>query len=474
MTQREFWPLAGLIALRGVATFVVVALGFFAISDDDFARVVIAQSFAENPKLDPSGSSWLPFPFWLNGGAMALFGRHLWVARGVAVASSLASVAALYGAARLLDFTRLQAWLAAAAFAVLPYAVWLGYATVPELLSASACLLAAATTSVSSTRARTLGAALLVVATLSRYESWAIALAVGAINALDAVRQKRPSLLLPAALCAAGPLSWMAHGMAHHDSATFFVSRVVDYKRMLGRGSDDLLSSLLHYPRLLVVGEPELMLTTMAALFAVGRVPRTLIRPLVIGLCLLVFLIYGDARDGAPTHHAERPLLMLWLVACLLLGWALPQVWRQPRRRLAVPLFAAVLGLLARSLWSRRDDFIDRRDEVAFGHMLRERLPDSARLLIDLGDYGYFAVIAGFETPSRAHGLAAIDPRQAVLGVDSPLARLRQLARDNRSTHVVLPTAPPPPAGLGSLDTNAFGLALVRLAEPPESARATR
>ena len=41
--------------------------GFDHVSDDDFARVVISQAFAHKPKLDPSGTSWLPFPFWLQG-----------------------------------------------------------------------------------------------------------------------------------------------------------------------------------------------------------------------------------------------------------------------------------------------------------------------------------------------------------------------------------------------------------------------
>jgi hypothetical protein len=33
------------------------------VSDDDYARVVIAQRLSL--ALDPSGTSWLPFPFWL-------------------------------------------------------------------------------------------------------------------------------------------------------------------------------------------------------------------------------------------------------------------------------------------------------------------------------------------------------------------------------------------------------------------------
>ena len=59
----------------------VLALGFDHVSDDDYARVTIAQSFAHAPRLDPSGTSWLPFPFWALGSVMAVFGRSLEVAR---------------------------------------------------------------------------------------------------------------------------------------------------------------------------------------------------------------------------------------------------------------------------------------------------------------------------------------------------------------------------------------------------------
>jgi len=79
-----------LVALKCAVSAWALHIGFTHVSDDDFARVTLAQAFAHAPQLDPTGTSWLPFPFWLNGGAMALFGRSLAVARGVAVVSSAA------------------------------------------------------------------------------------------------------------------------------------------------------------------------------------------------------------------------------------------------------------------------------------------------------------------------------------------------------------------------------------------------
>src|SRR5438045_7803076 len=74
------WDLLAVLAGKGAASFAVLHAGFYALSDDDFSRVVIAERFAVAPSLDPSGTSWLPLPFWLTGSAMAAFGRTLYVA----------------------------------------------------------------------------------------------------------------------------------------------------------------------------------------------------------------------------------------------------------------------------------------------------------------------------------------------------------------------------------------------------------
>ena len=50
------------------------------------------------PALDPSGTSWLPFPFWANGAAMMAFGRSLGTAGVVAWVFGLASVLVGYAA----------------------------------------------------------------------------------------------------------------------------------------------------------------------------------------------------------------------------------------------------------------------------------------------------------------------------------------------------------------------------------------
>lgn len=82
LTTADF-ALAGLlVALKlGIDAWVLRA-GFSHVSDDDYARTVIAEQLAHAPRLDPSATSWLPLPFWLEGGVMMVAGRSLGVARG--------------------------------------------------------------------------------------------------------------------------------------------------------------------------------------------------------------------------------------------------------------------------------------------------------------------------------------------------------------------------------------------------------
>ena len=129
------------VGFKALTSALVLAAGFRALSDDDYARIVIAQGFAQAPKLDPSGTSWLPFPFWLTGSAMALFGDSVQTARAVAVLSGIVASLLVWTAAHWLGVSRRGALLAAMIASVFPYAAWLGVATVPESLTAALMLL---------------------------------------------------------------------------------------------------------------------------------------------------------------------------------------------------------------------------------------------------------------------------------------------------------------------------------------------
>ena len=183
-----------LLVVFGYAAACGLALvfGFDHVSDDDYARITIAQAFAHQPRLDPSQTSWLPFPFWAVGTVMVVFGRSLAGARVAHVA--LASVAALlpYLALRASGSTRTRATLAVGFALLSPWAVWLGAATVPESFTASATAAAsiAACSSGVSARARVGFAVALLAACLSRYEAWPVAAVLVLILVFRALRER--------------------------------------------------------------------------------------------------------------------------------------------------------------------------------------------------------------------------------------------------------------------------------------------
>ena len=88
--------LVSIVLLRLLGVLALLGSGFRAISDDDYARTVIAQRFVGAPKLDPSGTSWLPFPFHAMGAAMVLFGRSIEVARWASVVVAVLGGVALH------------------------------------------------------------------------------------------------------------------------------------------------------------------------------------------------------------------------------------------------------------------------------------------------------------------------------------------------------------------------------------------
>lgn len=444
-SQSSFRPAVALIFLKLLTGGITLATGFRAVSDDDFARVVLAQRFVEVPALDPTGTSWLPLPFWVYGTAHAVFGQALEVARATAVALGCVSVLLVWFAARLFDRSPRSAFLSAAAAAVFPYSAVLGVATVPELPAASLILFGAVTLG-SGSRKRALGALALAAACACRYEAWPAALAFFIITAWDAARTGEVRL----AACAAGvllfPLAWLLHGLSQHQDAWFFVARVSAYRSALG--SSDGPSSLgwIRTPILLVAREPELVLSVLAmagVLFSRSRrvllsdafrarlarahdrsQPRSgpdarlfcssrSFRVVLSMLAIVAFLIYAELRGSTPTHHPERALLPLWLGIALGFGSALDAVLTLPKPRRARALFGTGLVSLAGGWMFRatlpREDFARRASEVQIGEAARQLGVE--RLLIDAADYGFFAVQAGFGRPTGTQVLDLRDPR---------------------------------------------------------------
>ena len=305
---------AAIFALKMALGLWLVHRGLSHISDDDFARTVIAERFAHAPHLDPSGTSWLPFPFWITGATMMAFGRSLAVARAVALTLSGVGAVLAYGALRIARVDRLTSLAGVLLAMATPWNAWLGAATVPEGFT-GAFVAAAAIIAGSSPRARTSVGAVLFCASLARYEVWPACFVVTVV----ALARTRP-LLSRASLMAlvpmVGPAAWMAWNLHAHGSATHFLDRVTAYRQAVGAAGAPLMEKLLVYPRALF-GAPEVLLVAAVGLMAFAFAPEMRRRwwlPLAVALATLLFLVYGETKEGAPTHHPERALVAIWWI----------------------------------------------------------------------------------------------------------------------------------------------------------------
>ncbi len=444
--RRPFDPSAILDASAAAAVKIGVSLavlagGFRAISDDDYARLVIAQQFADSPALDPSGTSWLPLPFWIYGGGFAVFGDGLGVARAIALGLGALAAALVVLAARWLGLSRGAAIAAGVLSALFPYSAYLGAASVPEAAASALVVLGAASLARSGLE-RLCGALALGAACASRYEPWAAAAAFGAITAVEAVRRRDRLLAASAFVALAFPFAWVLHGVFRHDDALFFVSRVAKYRAALGP-DDAFLVRVSRTPLALFASEPELAFGTLAlgafAAPALKRDPRAklVLRASLCLLALFAMLVLGDVLGGAPTHHGERALLAVWFWCAVLAPWFGERLLEG---RTFAPLGAAALIALAALVLVRprfpRDGFAEREAELDIGSRARGRAVE--RLAIDTPDFGYFAVQASFGGPARTRVLDDHDPRKPrAHDVLADPAALRRLATDGTRWLVV-------------------------------------
>jgi hypothetical protein len=418
-----------LVALKCAVSAWALHVGFTHVSDDDYARVTIAQAFVHAPHVDPSGTSWLPFPFWLNGVVMMALGRSLAVARGVAIASAVVGAIVVH---RTLLRVGVRPWAAFVGVAVAmgtPWSTWLGVATVPEALCAA--LIATGALCLAGVRSprsiawplnRWIGGVALAIACLSRYEAWPVAavFAVGCAVSAFAARDEAPDGdnrerwldLLAGALSCAGPIAWLCWNAHVHDDAMHFLARVAAYRVRVTNVTTPVSSTL--YPETFVHAGP--LTLALAACGAPGALfDRDLRRrwawPLLAILALVVFLVEGDLHNGAPTHHPERALLAVFWMASMFgvdgaRSLAVRFVWGHPKRETWMVGGVATLAVAWLLTWpSRIADYParsepeDRASQISRGTDLRLR--SVPHVTVTPCAYEHFALIAAFEAPER-------------------------------------------------------------------------
>jgi hypothetical protein len=440
--------IGAVVAVKAAAAAWVWLGGFRAVSDDDFARVVLAQRWAADPKLDPTGTSWLPVPFWIHGGVMWLIGdTSLTCARVTSFALGLASAVLVWFAARLLVADRRAALAGALVAAAFPWSARLGVATVPELPTAALAFFAVASLASRDGGVRVAAAFALLAASLSRYEPWPLVIAFAVVSLWQARRAEIEWRAAIAAVVIAtlGPAAWIAHNAYAHGEALHFLVRVSAYKRAVG-GDDSL--AVIGYALALLREEPELWIAAVAC--AIGAslrsVPTETASPwprLAGALAFMVLaLSLAAARGGAPTHHNGRALLAVWLALAVYVGAGLTRIaLAKGHARIAVGLVSIaalpVGALVLRPWYARLDSMADREPEVAIGRAVRD-LPKSARVLIEVRDFGFFAVEAGSGRPDCFIADRTLDPRDGAQTTSFFDQRaLRDKLASTRATHVV-------------------------------------
>jgi hypothetical protein len=254
---------------------------------------------------------------------------------------------------------------------------------------------------------------------------------------VNRARTEAPGLAVAAAIALVPACIWMLHGALAHGSAVFFFERVSSYRRALGDAEPKLIS-LFAYPRALFRAEPELV---FAALFAHAthsdraRVAH-FAKPAALPAAIFLFLVAGRLLGGGPTHHDERPLLPIFWFLAMFVAWGIfdsprlaPALKASRSSTAGLVLGIATIGLLLRFMRTP-EAFARRTAELAIGDEAKRRLGPGDRLLVETGDYGFFAVIAAFGAPERAEPFDRHDPRDppAADAFASPAALRSRLA----------------------------------------------
>lgn len=381
--------------------------------------MTIAQTFAVAPKLDPSGTSWLPVPFYALGGALALTSRALDAARVASILFAASSAALPFFALRCAGVSPRASTLAVLFAMVSPWGLWLGASTVPEVYVAALGASALVALGVPGS-SKTGWALALVAACLSRYEPWPCAAVAAAWLVVQALRSHAAGpddarrLYVASAVVAIGPLVWMLWNIHAHGSALHFFHRVATYRRALGEGAVDPLAAALSIPRLFVTTRPEVAIATVPVLMALRAKAfrHTFGLPVLAVLGQLAFLAYGAAADGAPTHHPERTLLGAHVTTALVAGAAMAHHLamapsRATRAYAGIVLVAAVTWLLGFRALGRavpgRSAAEDRTRAVERGRDLR----DAPALEVAPCAFEHFALIAAYGAPERVTVLPA-------------------------------------------------------------------
>jgi hypothetical protein len=297
--------------------------------------------------------------------------------------------------------------------ALLPLAIpldrLLAAATVPELPTAALvtyAIVAAVTSPLSA-------AVCVLAASLSRYEAWpAAAWVVGvALLASPAPKTARAGA---AAIAAFGPLGWLAWNAHAHGDPLKFARRVASYQAGLGRTTD-----AASYGASLLVEAGAIVVLALVATWALDRTSRRrFVVPLGGAAVLLVAPTVAALLGGAPTHHPERAVVAVWMIAAAVAAGAGPEATLvQSRMRPAALSLAAIALVIVQgasrsgATWATLGP--PRDAEIALGRALATGIPPGERFLLAPPSFGFLATLVASERgrDARVAMRRDVDPR---------------------------------------------------------------
>lgn len=374
---------AGLVASRIALAAALWRPGWSALSDDDFHRVAIAQTWAARPYVLEPRMIWLPLPAWVQGLAFLLFGGRF--ADDPMLLVALVNSAAALGTAALLGWSAYELFGSVRgglfAFAVVlfaPYAVFTSLSGLSEPLYYLTVALAVWGLVGWGKGQRTwrlaIGSLGVAASGFVRYEGWLLAACWLVIVAFAAADAREPTLrgllrswwthrgeLVLATLPLLVPVAIVAAKALHYGSVLGFVAAQAE---TAAAGSIEIRGELarwLYYPLPFVQSAPILVPSLIAlAVWSVRTVPAT---QLVVGLVTLHFVVFCvlSSTSGATAGFRERFLFAFALGLAPLLG-AVPALVDRVRPLTMRWVVAAVLAAItagagAHGLANPQDDY---------------------------------------------------------------------------------------------------------------------
>lgn len=359
-----FLLLAARLSLQGW----LYRAGFQSLTADEFGRTVMAAHWALKPYALWQGF-WMPFFMYLEGAALRIHWDLLWVPRGIAIFSGLASILIMYYFVSNLFDDRWTGALAALLLAVNPVHTWLSSTPLTEIIHSTLMLLSLLFLALyfKSTRLALLAmaAVTLAVANGFRFEAWIVSVVFSLVvlwiganlyrkfayfsgHPALSHRDVLTRLFILAAIALIPwvyPVAWLTGNALLSGSPLSGFQWVQDYNLAHYEQGTDWFP----YLRIAFHSDPFLFVLAIPALILLWKecgksaISRVYLAFSLLPLAVFLLLIGGKPEPEANiTRYLAPFLFLLYPAAAFLLVW-ISRKFRLPRPAAAAVIIIALL-----------------------------------------------------------------------------------------------------------------------------------